>query len=447
MIVHIIGIGILAIIFVLGTTRPINLGVLSLFAGIALTAVVAGGDFEILYNAFPADLLILLVGVTFLFGIASINGTIAWLVDASARLVRGNVAVLPWAIFFVSAIPTTAGALGPATVAFLAPIGLQLAKRYDINRRLIGLMIVHGSACGNFSPINVLGAIVNQALEGAEGLSSFPLILFAANFGYNVLLGVVIYFVFGGRQLIRRQLASRGSERVLEMRAAGSTQSSGGLGVTEGPDVPKVEDAMGLAHEKLTSTKVVTLVTIALVAAITLSAGVDIGILALSAAVILKLILWKSSEGAETAIAWNVVLLVGGIVTYIGVLQYFGTVEFVGESASALDNPLLTALIICAVAAIVSAFASSTGIIIALIPIASPFLLQGEISIPAMIAALTICATVVDSTPFSTVGSLVLASAEAEKQRSVYRGMLAWGAAMVVTAPLITVLVLVLPTM
>lgn len=447
MLVHIIGIGILAVIFVLGTTRPINLGILSLFAGIALTAIVAGGDFEILYGAFPADLFMLLVGVTFLFGIASINGTIAWLVDASARLVRGNVAVIPWAIFFVSAIPTTAGALGPATVAFLAPIGLELAKRYDIDRRLIGLMIVHGSACGNFSPINVLGAIVNQALDGTDGLSSSPLFLFAANFGYNVLLGVVIYLVFGGRQLIRRQLASRAPARAMELQMAGSSTSPSGTGFPERSEKLTTEDALGRTHERLTKTKIITLVTIALVATITLSTGVDIGLLALSSAVILKLILWKSSEGAENRIAWNVVLLVGGIVTYIGVLQHLGTVKFVGESASSLDNPILTALIICVVAAVVSAFASSTGIIIALIPIATPFLLQGEIAIPAMIAALTICATVVDSTPFSTVGSLVLASTEAEKQSSVYRGMLAWGAAMVITAPLITVAVFVLPTM
>jgi hypothetical protein len=52
---------------------------------------------------------------------------------------------------------------------------------------------------------------------------------------------------------------------------------------------------------------------------------------------------------------------------------------------------------------------------------------------------------VVDATPFSTVGALVVANAaEAERPR-VYRGLLMWGAAMVLTAPPLTWLLFILP--
>ena len=60
--------------------------------------------------------------------------------------------------------PAMAGALGSAGVALLAPLALRLARRYDIDRRMIGLMVVHGAAAGNFSPLNVLSAIVRQAV-------------------------------------------------------------------------------------------------------------------------------------------------------------------------------------------------------------------------------------------------------------------------------------------
>ena len=59
--------------------------------------------------------------------------------------------------------------------------------------------------------------------------------------------------------------------------------------------------------------------------------------------------------------------------------------------------------------------------------------------------ALAVSATVVDATPFSTVGALVVANAsESERRRSI-AGCWLWGAAMVITAPVITWLVFVLP--
>jgi hypothetical protein len=57
--------------------------------------------------------------------------------------------------------------------------------------------------------------------------------------------------------------------------------------------------------------------------------------------------------------------------------------------------------------------------------------------------ALAISATVVDSTPFSTVGALVVANADENERPHVYRGLMLWGAAMIVTAPLVTWLIFI----
>ena len=63
-----------------------------------------------MYRGFPVDLLILLVGVTHLFGIAASNGTIERLVGAAAARVRGRRALIPWIVFAIAAVPTMAGA-------------------------------------------------------------------------------------------------------------------------------------------------------------------------------------------------------------------------------------------------------------------------------------------------------------------------------------------------
>src|SRR5688572_663382 len=153
-----------------------------------------------MYRGFPVDLLILLVGVSYLFGIAANNGTVERLVAAAAARVRGRRALIPWIVFALAAAPTMAGALGSAAAAMLAPIALRLAQRCSLDRRMIGLMVLHGSACGNFSPLNALGVIV---LQGAarNGLEVSATAVFLANVAYNVVLGVAIFVWFGGLRL------------------------------------------------------------------------------------------------------------------------------------------------------------------------------------------------------------------------------------------------------
>ena len=103
------------------------------------------------------------------------------------------------------------------------------------------------------------------------------------------------------------------------------------------------------------------------------------------------------------------------------------------------------ALLLCAVGAVTSAFASSAGIIGAVIPLAAPLMRQGAIGTTGLVTALALSATLVDATPFSTVGALAVANASDDERALVYRGMLAWGLAMVIVAPLLTWLVFVVP--
>ena len=68
-------------------------------------------------------------------------------------------------------------------------------------------------------------------------------------------------------------------------------------------------------------------------------------------------------------------------------------------------------------------------------------MMQGTVDTTGFVIALALSATLVDATPFSTVGALAVANAGEQERKHVYRGMLAWGAAMVIIAPLFTWLV------
>ncbi|UGU33547.1 hypothetical protein LT350_11765 [Mycolicibacterium smegmatis] len=171
----------------------------------------------------------------------------------------------------------------------------------------------------------------------------------------------------------------------------------------------------------------------------------DIGFVAMTLAVILSVLSPDAAKEALPKIAWPSVFLIVGIVTYVGLLQELGTVTYVSDAVAHLQSPLLIALLICVIGAVVSAFASTTGILGALVPLAVPFLLSGEVSSIAMIIALSLSSSIVDASPFSTSGALIVANAAEEDRDRVMSHLLRWGMSMIVVAPVLSWAVFVLP--
>jgi di/tricarboxylate transporter len=127
------------------------------------------------------------------------------------------------------------------------------------------------------------------------------------------------------------------------------------------------------------------------------------------------------------------------------VLQKIGAVDLVGNSVTSIGAPLLGALLICYIGGIVSAFASSLAVLGATIPLAVPFLLQGHIHPVGVVAAIAISSTIVDVSPFSTNGALVVANSQVNDKDRFYRQMLMYSAVVVAVGPLLTWLVFILP--
>ena len=467
--IHVIGVIALVLVFIVGTLRPVNIGALALIATFLVGTLVANEGVDELLAGFPPDLFVLLVGVTYLFGLAAVNGTIEWVIDRAVGLLGDRPALVPWLIFVFSAIPTMAGALGPAGVAMLAPLCLQLGQRYGLDRRMSALMVMHGSCLGNFSPLNGLAIIVQQQAE-ANGLGVSSAALFFGNAAYNIGLAVVIYLLFGGRTLLRerRQRRTRAGNDVLAAGAGRGTElgvedpvvagvggsdvsvdggaGAGGAAMGRGGAVTVQASPVNAVRTPLRVDQAITLVVLLGVAVGALVFDIEIGFLALIAAALLHLAFPSRVANADRRIVWSVVLLICGVVTFVGALQRYGTIGAVGEGIAGIGSPLLTAFLLCLVGAVTSAFASSAGLLGVLIPLAVPFLLQGEVGVTAMITALAISATVVDSTPFSSVGALTLANAPEEERQPLFRTMLGWGISMAVTAPVLTWLVFILPS-
>ncbi len=433
---------VLVLIFVVGTTMPVNMGVLGIVAAFVVGTAMGVTEDDI-FLGFPGDLFIILVGVTYLFGIASSNGTVNWLVHASVRAVGGRVAAIPWVFFLVTAVLTASGAVVPGAVAIVVPIAIGFALTYGINPALMGLMVINGATAGGFSPISVFGSIVNGVVE-REALAENAMLLFVSSFVFNAILSVIVFFLFGGRELLRRPKVTPGDESSgrFERRKREEAAASSGP-----PPMAGASTATADAGEmpELDRDKVLTLIGIVTLIVVALAFEVDVGFVALTIALVLGLFMPQATKEAVGKVAWPTVLLICGIVTYVSLLETLGSIDWLGEQVASIGAPMFAALLICYVGGAVSAFASTTGILGALIPLAVPFLETGTIGAVGLIIALSISSSVVDSSPFSTSGALTVANTPEERRDYVFKRLMQWGMSMVLIAPPIAWLVFVVP--
>ncbi|MER7774376.1 SLC13 family permease [Streptomyces sp. NPDC096191] len=451
---ELVSILVLVVVFVIATTRSVNMGALAFAAAFGVGTLVADLDADGIFAGFPGDLFVVLVGVTYLFAIARANGTTDWLVHAAVRLVRGRVALIPWVMFALTGALTAIGAVSPAAVAIVAPIALSFATRYAISPLLMGTMVVHGAQAGGFSPISIYGSIVNGIVE-REGLPGSEVGLFLASLIANLLIASVLFAVLGGRKLWARgsvPVDGDGPTEATGTGAGGGAEKGTGKGTGTAGTAPTAvavrpgQDTDGTGGAtRLTPARIATLVALVALVVAVLGFDLDAGLTAVSLAVVLSTAWPDDSRRAVGEIAWSTVLLICGVLTYVGVLEEMGTITWAGEGVGGIGVPLLAAVLLCYIGAIVSAFASSVGIMGALIPLAVPFLAQGEIGAVGMVAALAVSATVVDVSPFSTNGALVLAAAPDVDRERFFRQLMVYGGIVVAAVPALAWLVLVVP--
>lgn len=463
---HVIAICVLALMFVLATAMPINMGVLAFVGAFLVGTLIAGMETKTIMSGYPAELFLTLVGITFLFAQAQNNGTIDWLVRLAVRAVGGRIAAIPWVMFAITALLTSVGAVSPAAVAIIAPIALGFAAKYKINPLMMGLLVIHGAQGGGFSPISIYGGITNKVVMEA-GLPISPLTTAFTSLGVNLAVSVLLFFVFGGAKLMRQQVpkaersgkglpvspfgppvavAAQGpqiygdaeneagsEERLTKER---SSAAVGAVGAT-GPGSAAGHAAVDL-NEGPTFHQMFTVVGLVALAVLTLLYKLDIGFVAITIGLLISILSPQVQKRAIGQVSWPEIMLIVGVSTYVGVMQKMGTITWVGDSAASLASPLTVALLLLFVGAIVSAFASSTAVLGSLIPLAVPFLASGTGVDPiGFIAAMAVASTIVDVSPFSTNGALVLASAQGIDRDVFLRQLMIYGGIVTLVAPVV----------
>ncbi|GAA3660238.1 SLC13 family permease [Microbacterium marinilacus] len=421
----------LAAVFAISSLRNVHMGALALVAAFVVGIGVVGEGLDDVLGGFPVDALVILLGITYLFGIARETGTIDWLVDRSLEFIGDRVALLPWGLWLIA---TAVACLGTSHAAFaVVPIAMSLAHSHRINSTMMGIAMSSAIVGGALAPTSIVGITVQTVASSAD-LPYNAGLMFALSVGVNALVVAAAFFMFGGRELIARSRGGRDG-------STGSASSTGGGAVQTATKT----------RTRLSALQATVIVSILVLIGgffllTQLDVDVNLGVVALTIAVIIALIDPGVGRKAIGRVDWSTILLLGGIITYVEVLTRLGAIDQLGEAARSVSQPLVAAFVICVIAALVSAFASTIGIIGALIPLAVPLLIPGGgLETTGFIYALAISASLVDCAPFGTTGATIVASTVEEDRPRVNRNLTIWGLSMVVIGPVVTLATMVVP--
>ncbi len=399
----------LAIAVVIGIVRNINVGPLSLAIALVVGYYIGGVKIKDIIAGYPVNVFIMLAGITYLFAIANINGTLEKITKFAVKGVRGNVALLPIVLFLLA---FALSSLGPGAIticALLAAPCMLLASEVGIPAFLMVVMVANGTQAGNMSPIAVAGVIV-QGLMEPMGITDFAFTLWMNSLVFFFAIGLGAYLLFGGLKLWKQRAAGEASATV------------------------KVE------VEPFNRQQYMTLAGIAILVIGVFFFKLDIGLGGFLIGTVLILLGAADEDKAFKAMPWGAILMVTGVTVLIQLMSKIGGMDLFAQIMAKQSTPYTATLVVGFWAGLISAYASTIGIILpAFVPMAPDLLAKiGGGDLLALISSAVLCGHITDVSPLSTLGAIFVANAaETQDKKKLFRDMVIWGLAMSVVGAVV----------
>ena len=390
----------------LSMTTRINVGLVGIVLGWLIGVYAAHMKVDAVIAGFPSSLFLTLTGVTFLFAIAKSNGTLDALALRSARLVRGNAALLPPLFFVLAGVLATIGPGAVASVALVAPIAMPIAASAGVSNLLSAIMIGTGANAGNLSPISAVGAMVNNLLA-QEGLGGHEWRVWAANFLAHLIVAAAAYFLLGGLALLKK-----------------------------GRSVSAVEVITAPLERRQWVTITVTLAWMLAVVVL----RVNVGLAAFGAGTVLLLARAADERDTIVKIPLDIIVMVCGVTMLIGVLEATGGMELFTGLIARIANARTLNAVIAFVTGAISTYSSTSGVVLpAFLPLVPGLVRQVGGGDPLAVAlSINVGSALVDVSPLSTIGALCVAAlADRSAGKDLFNKLLIFGLSMILVGALL----------
>lgn len=393
---------------VLSMVSKVNVGVVSLALAWIVGVYLGGMKYNDVIAAFPVPLFITLAGVTLLFGIASVNGTLQRLAARAVSVCRGNAGVIPVMFFVVAVCLSSIGPGNIATAALLAPMGMAVGAQAGVPPFLSALMLGNGAQAGAVSPFAPTGAIVNGVMAKI-GLAGQEWTTYTNNLVAHVVVTFTAYLLFGGWKLFTNHRSA------------------------DGATLPPPEPLEG---QHWLTLGVLVAVVVGVVAF-----EFQVGMAALTGATLLSLVGAGDEKEAIKRMPWGVVLMVCGVTVLIGVLEKTQGMSLFTDLLASVSSPSTVTAVVAFATGIVSVYSSTSGVVLPAFLPTVPGLVErlGGGDPMGIASSMVVGGHLVDLSPLSTIGALCIAAlphASSDDSRALFNQLLAWGLSMTIVGTL-----------
>jgi di/tricarboxylate transporter len=399
----------LLIAIVVSVTTSLNIGTLAIGLSLVVGYYIGGVKVPDIIKGYPTSLFVLLAGTTYLFAIAQTNGTLDKITKYAVKTVRGNVAMLPIVLFFLA---FGLSAMGPGQItisALLAPPAMLLAGEVGISPLLMALVVGNGAQAGAMSPVAPPG-IISASLLGKIGITDVGMVLWMNMLIAHVAVSILAYFLFGGLKLLRTS------------------------------DTGQRESLRSIQVEPFDRSQILTIIGIFVLIAGAVLFKVDIGMAGFMIGALLSLFKCVDEGKAIKAMPWGTILMVTGVTVLVQLMSTVGGMNLFAGLIAKMSTPYTVTLVAGFWSGLVSAYASTTGVILpAFLPMAKPLLEQvGGTDLMALLSSIIVCGFVVDLSPLSTTGAVFIANCPPKEDKTrLFRNMLIWGLSMSVVGAVV----------
>ncbi|PIT14771.1 hypothetical protein BGI30_03930 [Snodgrassella alvi] len=404
----------LVVILILAVWRHVNIGLLGFSATAVLvmasakiadssaTGMVLSSK-EVLHH-FPGAIVTLLIGVSLLFAHLEKSGGLSWFTDKVYAKMGHYTHVVPWIGYFIGFAISTAGAFSTASITLLVPVIAALGRKHPRLFFICEMAAIIGANTGALSPINPTGQVILDAAKKAQ-VEYNPWLVWLLGTVISILFVIALQIVFHEKRVVDADNTDKPVKGFLLLK----------------PIKQETCDTHQLQPFYAICSTIAVLIFLLLV----VFAKANVGLTALTLAVVLMLCFPKNSKDFVKKIPWNAVVVISGLLVLIGTMMQINTMDAVEHGLLSLTSSKIALLFMLAyLTTFLSNVESSTlGVISLMIPMV--FTIFGEspqISLIIMACAAPAMLSVVN--PIHIAGTLVVSVTDEKQQETMFKRLL-----------------------
>ncbi len=399
----------IALAVVLGYKTGINTGFFCIAFALLIGCFGLGITTKSLISFWPTSTMFVILSVSLFYNFAAVNGTLEKMSSALLYACRSFPGLLPFALFFVAVVLSVMGAAYFTVLAFLAPITLVICDEAKMDKLTGAVAINCGALAGGNFPTAALGVVFRGLMDTAYEAdpSLTPVDSFSSElkiFGFAIVFSIIVIAIF---------------------RYGFKENRNIGKGITFKKPEPFTE------KQKTTLTLMLVMMAVVLVFPLlnmilpgnslisAVSSKVDVGLVAICFTVIALLLDLAPQKEVIAKVPWNTIIMIAGAGMLIAVAVEAGTIEALSSWIGSNVPVALVPVAFSLVAAFMSFFSSTTGVVTpALFPLIPALAASTGLDAAVLFACTVLGAQSSAISPFSSGGSLILGSCGKEEERN-----------------------------